>query len=165
VKRTDYCTPWVIEKNVILTELDIAGRRVGSALVISVAGELDMHTAPSLCPALERFLSEAACGLLVVDLGEVVFLGSSGLRALIDIRDRAADHGIGFRLVTAGNRIVSRPLEIMKVDQELVVYATIEDALRDSGASETPACPTTQAHDLSRSAGAKLLTPPTTAFG
>jgi anti-sigma B factor antagonist len=114
--------------------LDVACRRVGNAAVVSVAGELDMLTAPNLRPAVSRFLSEGEYGLLVIDLADVKFLGSSGLKALIDVRDLATERGVPFRLVAAGNRHITRPLEITGLDQELAVYATADDALSDAGA-------------------------------
>ena len=69
-----------------------------------------MLTAPQLCPAVDRCLPEAEFGLLVVDLTEVMFLGSSDLKALLDVRDLTAERKVPLRLVAGDNRHVIPPL-------------------------------------------------------
>jgi anti-sigma B factor antagonist len=61
----------------------------GSAVVVSVAGELDLVTAPQLMEVLDRQLARPDVELTVVDLSEVEFLGSSGLGVLASIATRA----------------------------------------------------------------------------
>jgi len=52
-------------------------------LVLTVGGEIDPYTAPQLETALEKAASDGGPQRIVVDLGGVGFLDSSGLRALI----------------------------------------------------------------------------------
>jgi anti-sigma B factor antagonist len=59
---------------------------IGDDLVcIVVAGELDLASADEVCAALEEYP-----GPVVLDLGEVTFLDSSGLRPLLVARRQAA---------------------------------------------------------------------------
>ena len=60
---------------------DLAVARVGDAVVVRVAGELDLATAPALWAALERALIDAH--QVVVDLSAVTFVDSTGLSVLL----------------------------------------------------------------------------------
>ena len=56
-----------------------------------VAGELDASTSPTLDAAFAEL--PAGSGQVAVDLGDVTFIDSSGLRVLIALSDRAAAKG------------------------------------------------------------------------
>ena len=58
--------------------------------VLAVAGEIDLVTAPGLADAVEEQLGR---GPVLLDLAEVVFLDSSGVRALDRILRLAEVHG------------------------------------------------------------------------
>jgi anti-anti-sigma factor len=70
------------------TKFEIAERSQGSALVLSVTGELDMYTVQVLSDHVERQLSNGLEGL-VIDLSALAFMDSSGLRLLIELHDRS----------------------------------------------------------------------------
>lgn len=55
----------------------------GQAVVLVVAGEIDLLTAPQFQEALTRALEDRP-ETLVVDLSKVEFMGSAGLAALVD---------------------------------------------------------------------------------
>jgi anti-sigma B factor antagonist len=55
----------------------------GGQTVLTVGGEIDPYTAPQLETALEKVANDPGEGRIVVDLGGVGFLDSSGLRVLI----------------------------------------------------------------------------------
>ncbi len=84
----------------------------GAAVVVPT-GELDLATAPALEAALTRAFG-AAAGRVVLDLRELEFIDSSGLRTLLTARRQAEDAGAGFSLV-AGHRGLERTLEIAGV--------------------------------------------------
>jgi anti-anti-sigma factor len=85
----------------------------GGAAVVVPSGELDLATAPALEAALGRAF-ESAAGRVVLDLRELEFLDSSGLRTLLTARRRAELAGSQFSLV-AGHRGLERTLEIAGV--------------------------------------------------
>jgi anti-sigma B factor antagonist len=87
----------------------------GTAAVVVPAGELDFATAPALEEALDcEFRSGSA--RVVLDLRELEFIDSSGLRTLLIARRRADNAHVQFALV-AGHRALERTLEIAGVYQ------------------------------------------------
>lgn len=77
---------------------------------LRVVGEIDLATSPVLrSHGMEQLMR--APRLLVLDLGRVDFLGSSGLAVLVELRSAAQQRDIGLRLVTT-SRAVLRPLVV-----------------------------------------------------
>jgi len=102
--------------------------RQGDAVVVSLAGELDLYNAPAVRDALERALAERP-SRIVVDLAEVAFLDSTALGVLIDARGRL-DRREAFVLAAAGVE-TRRTLAVSGLDRHFTVADTVEDALRD----------------------------------
>ena len=111
--------------------LAVESSRVGHAVVVSLSGDVDMLTAPQLLPAVEHCITDGECSLLVVDLAEVTFLATSGLGALLDVREFAERHELPFRLVIGENRHVLRPFEITGITNVLTIYRTVDEALNE----------------------------------
>ncbi len=86
----------------------------GDAAVVVPTGELDLATAPALEAALARAFESVGAGGIVLDLRELEFIDSSGLRTLLTARKQAEDAGARFSLV-AGHRGLERTLEIAGV--------------------------------------------------
>jgi anti-anti-sigma factor len=88
--------------------------------VVTIRGELDLATAPELETALLERLD--AGQEVVLDLRELQFMDSSGLRVLVTAHARAADGGPRFAIVRplAGTE-VAKILEIAGVQQQLHV--------------------------------------------
>src|SRR3954468_21520836 len=100
-------------------------RRDG-AVVLSLAGELDLYHAEEVRGAL----LEACAGqpkVLVVALSEVTFVDSTALGVLIEARSRMADRS-GFRLAAPGLE-ARRALEVSGLDRHFLVHNTVEEAL------------------------------------
>jgi anti-sigma B factor antagonist len=108
------------------------------ALVMAVAGEIDIHTITLFRTAVKQALeevSEVDGGVLplVVDLSRVTFLGSSGLRALVDATLAAPRHGGPLRIVVDHNRPVVHPIELTDLNDQVALYNTVDEALHPSG--------------------------------
>lgn len=73
----------------------------GGLYVVSVAGELDISTAPKL-EALLDAVAAAAPRSVIVELDDVTFVDSSGLRVLVAYRNRFDDDESGARFVIDG---------------------------------------------------------------
>ena len=101
------------------------------AVVLSVTGDIDALTSPRLTKAVAETFEHLGDRLLVLDLSEVRFLASSGLRALRQSAVEAVRHrGLRqLRVVVDQNRPVIRPIEIIGLDAFLALYHTVEDAL------------------------------------
>jgi anti-anti-sigma factor len=69
-------------------------------IVVRVAGEVDLLTAPVLHDALADSLARGPCDLLV-DLAAMTFCDVRGLTMLIQAGVTAAEHGIGYAVAAA----------------------------------------------------------------
>ena len=103
-----------------LDQLTAVVDRAASPPVISLSGELDPHTAPLLQREIDSVISDGSD--LVLDLSQLAFVDSSGLRVLISAQQQLADHG-GTLVVRAPSETVRRLLEITG----LVDHITISD--------------------------------------
>jgi anti-sigma B factor antagonist len=98
----------------------------GRALVLSLAGELDLFTAPALREALRTTIGRSP-ERLVVDLGGVTFIDSTALGLLVEAR---AQLGNGKALTLAAPGLeVRRALEVSGLDRHFAVHETIETAI------------------------------------
>jgi len=73
--------------------------------VVTVAGEVDVATAPALRDCLDQSVRRGA-GPVVVDLRRVTFIDSTGLGVLIGAHRSCADDGRELRLVIVEPRIL-----------------------------------------------------------
>lgn len=83
----------------------------GPDAVVTVAGEIDPHTAAPLTEALDGLAGTDDLQRVVLDLSGVTFVDSSGLRVLLTARERFAERDIHFSL-RAPSEPVRRLLEI-----------------------------------------------------
>lgn len=100
-------------------------------LILTVLGDVDGLTAPRLSSAIADAFRVLAGRTLVLDLANVRFLGSVGLRTLMDSAREAMRHeGVEpLRIVVERSRPVIRPIEIAGLDQVFALYHTVEDAI------------------------------------
>jgi anti-anti-sigma factor len=91
-------------------------QQVGDFLVLSMAGELDMSTAPALEAAVERAQGGSA---ILIDLRELTFIDSTGIRALLRVY-AAGQNGHSTVSFIRGQERVQRVLRIAGVDQFLM---------------------------------------------
>ncbi len=90
--------------------------------VIAVAGELDIATAPNLCARLDATRIGRRPRLLV-DLTEVDFCDSTGLRALLGAASEVRAHGGRFAIVCPPAGDVARLLEIVGAGEWMAIHA------------------------------------------
>jgi anti-anti-sigma factor len=102
-------------------------------VVVSVSGEIDSHTAPQLLKETDSAVADPACRTLVIDLTEVGFLGSAGLKALVDMQTESAGRDVALRIVVGENRHVRRPLEVTTLDTYLPLVASLDEAAGQAG--------------------------------
>jgi anti-sigma B factor antagonist len=110
-----------------IREDPVAGvRRNGSAVVVSLAGELDLYNAHSVRDALLECCAEDP-ERLVVDLSGVKFIDSTALGVLIEARTRLQNRR-AFLLAAPGLE-TRRALEISGLDRHFAVHESVDDAL------------------------------------
>jgi anti-anti-sigma factor len=95
---------------------DVATYRGNSALVVAPRGEVDLATVDLVREAVEREKEPGED--LVLDLREVGFMDTSGLRYVLELNDRASRDGYNLRLVK-GPRPVQRVFEVSGVERRL----------------------------------------------
>jgi anti-sigma B factor antagonist len=99
----------------------------GSMYVVSVAGEIDLFTAPPFNAALVGAL-DAGATALIVDLSDCCFMDSSGLEILIGANKRLNHSGQPVAVVT-DHPSVLLPLRITGLDGVLAVHSSRSAAL------------------------------------
>jgi anti-sigma B factor antagonist len=102
--------------------LRVAARRGSDRLILALEGELDMNSATLLREALTSVNGEEP-GIVVLDLRDVSFIDSTGLKAIFAARNAVRDRGGRFA-VTRGSAQVQRLLSVTRLDEHL---QTIED--------------------------------------
>jgi anti-sigma B factor antagonist len=105
----------------------ISERTLPSATrVLTVAGELDLASAPSLKRALSDVL-QSGSRRIVVDLGPVTFIDSTALGVLVGIH-RKLDGDVRMALAGAGAE-VRNIFELTGLDATFDMFATVDEAL------------------------------------
>ncbi len=104
----------------------IEQRRIGEIEVLSVAGVVDMLTAPQLEEAI-ALAAKSAPRAVIVDLGQVEFLASAGMGILVAARDELPD-SVGLAVVADGPA-TSRPLKLVGIADVVGLHPTLDEAL------------------------------------
>lgn len=106
--------------------LAITTEQRGQIVVLSVAGNVDMVTAPQLSHTITQALAGAPGGL-IIDLTETDFLASAGMTALINAHTEIGPGG-AFGVVAQGPS-TARPLELMGLNKVFSIYPDVNAAV------------------------------------
>ena len=99
--------------------------REGVALV-GIGGEIDLSTAPAFEAVIAEALEEDP-RVLVIDLSEVTFMASVGLRVLAGTQEKV---GKSIQIaVVADGMATSRPIQLTGLDKLISLYPTLDEAL------------------------------------
>jgi anti-sigma B factor antagonist len=105
-----------------MANLDFQTTRNGTVAVIAPTGELDLSGAALLEDELDRLASEPELSTVVLDLRQLEFMDSSGLRLIVLADMRAREAGRRFVLVK-GAETVHRVFEITRMSERLAFVA------------------------------------------
>jgi anti-anti-sigma factor len=108
-------------------EFAVAVHPNGACTVLKLSGELDAFAAPQLSAGLAAG-TDTGCPI-VIDLSELTFIDSSGIRALAN---ECADHRVA--LVCPRDHSISRVLEIVDMKRFVPIYERHDEALTCVGA-------------------------------
>lgn len=103
-------------------------RRLDTAIVVTLAGDVDLHRSPDLLRRLEEFANEKPAKL-ILDLRHVAYMDSSGVGTLVKLYRQVTGYQGQFILVCL-QQWVCNLLEITKLDKFFSIYATEEEALK-----------------------------------
>jgi anti-sigma B factor antagonist len=100
--------------------------RLDGAVVVALAGELDLYNVGEVRTALLACCDEQP-DRLIVDLSEVKFIDSTALGVLIEARSRLSERR---RFMLASPQLATRrALEVSGLDRHFLVYETRDEAL------------------------------------
>lgn len=94
--------------------------------VVTPRGDLDLATVRDLRAAIHQLLQDGHTNL-VLDLGEVSFIDSSGLGVLIGARRKTFARQGSFSLVCDNDR-VRRLLELTSLDKVFTIHDSVSEA-------------------------------------
>ena len=114
-------------KLAVNNEFSVDEHNEAGATILAVAGELDLRTSPKLEEALGRAFDSGA-ELVILDLRQIEFMDSTGLRVLQSAHQRAHDTGRRFALVRGADQ-VERVLTLTGVRELLTVVDAPEELL------------------------------------
>jgi anti-anti-sigma factor len=95
---------------------DVASDHQGGTLIVAPRGEIDLATVDLVKDAVER--EQQPRENLILDLREVEFIDTSGLRYVLELHDRAERDGFSLRLVR-GPSAVQRVFEVSGLEPRL----------------------------------------------
>ncbi|NIH78865.1 STAS domain-containing protein [Amycolatopsis viridis] len=111
------------------TELRVTRRLVDGAIVVAAIGDVDLTSAPELDKQVQSACAETQPpGPVVVDLSGVSFLGSIGLSMLVNAQQKCQEKSVELRVV-ATSRAVLRPLQVTRLDEQLHITSSLEEAV------------------------------------
>ncbi len=108
-------------------ELSLATRAVAEHTVLEVGGEVDVYTAPRLRERLIELIDGGARNV-VVDLGKVDFLDSTGLGVLVGALKRVRSHDGDLRLACSRPRIL-KVFEITDLTKVFPISPSVDEAI------------------------------------
>jgi anti-sigma B factor antagonist len=118
----------------VASELEIATERLGTAVLVTVSGEIDNATAHQLRAAVAAAFQRAGlpeeAGVVAVDLTRVDFLGAAGLSVLIEAASEAEWTTKPLRIVVDEHHPVIRPIQINGLDAMLTLCDSLADAVQ-----------------------------------
>jgi anti-anti-sigma factor len=97
--------------------LEVTSQDSGGQVTISLKGELDLSSVGKVQEELRRVEAEKP-PLLVLDLTNLTFLDSTGLRTVVTADERARDNGRRF-VIVRGPDAVQRVFAITRLEERL----------------------------------------------
>lgn len=99
--------------------------------VITVRGEVDLHTAPKVQHAVER--GSNGVEAVVVDMSSIAFMDSTGLSTFMRMQDSLKEQHVSLRL-TAPSEAVERIFSVTGFGGYFDIFSSREDAISSGNA-------------------------------
>jgi anti-sigma B factor antagonist len=96
--------------------------------IISVRGEMDLHTAPKFQHAIERAAEDGDVSAVVVDMAGVAFMDSTALSSLMRSKDALDQRGVSLRLA-APSKAVERIFSVTGFEDYFEIFPSREAAI------------------------------------
>lgn len=106
-------------------DLTVTSGRRGDRSVLTVAGEIDVYTAPVLREHLSQAIAADRADV-VVDLSGVTFMDSTGLGVLVGALKRARSFGGDLQLVVPSERVLA-VFRLTGLTQVFTIHADVAE--------------------------------------
>jgi anti-sigma B factor antagonist len=123
-------------------DLEIRIYEGGRSRLVVARGPLAAATAMTFMGQVAGLL-QRGCRSLVLDLRQVEFVDSQGIKALLKLRDEVLARRVPLRLVIAGESRVERTLRLLRFESLFEIHRTPSDAWRARLRTPQPAAPST----------------------
>ena len=110
-----------------IVDLTLATREVDGKTIVAVGGEIDVYTAPKLRDKITELVAAGVYDL-VVDMGEVEFLDSTGLGVLVGGLKKVRAHDGSLQLVCSQDRLL-KIFRITGLAKVFVIHESADEAL------------------------------------
>lgn len=112
--------------------MELSEKRFGAVVAVGASGQVDHHSADDFQKALEPYLANCAAGkdAIVVDMADVDYVSSVGLRVLLMASKRAAAQQ-GKIAVAAMQPNVAEVFRISQFNRILAAYDTVDAAVAE----------------------------------
>jgi stage II sporulation protein AA (anti-sigma F factor antagonist) len=107
--------------------VNIESTRTGPAVILKVAGRMDAESAPAFEDACKSWVDQGVYRL-VIDMSELAYVSSMGLRSFIVVGKLAQAKGGGLRLCRLAG-LVKQVFEITRLNSIFPIHDSIESAL------------------------------------
>ncbi len=108
--------------------MQIAARHLDKITIFDISGDIDLATSPELRKALLRELREVKMPRVVLNLGAVRYIDSSGVASLVE--GLKASRDVGSRLILFGlNRTIREVLQLSRLLKIFEVYENEEQSV------------------------------------
>ena len=118
-------------------DLTLATREVDGKTIVAVGGEIDVYTAPKLRDKITELVAAGVYDL-VVDMGEVEFLDSTGLGVLVGGLKKVRAHDGSLQLVCSQDRLL-KIFRITGLAKVFVIHDSADAALAAASPRRDPA--------------------------
>jgi anti-anti-sigma factor len=109
-----------------MEEFSINSRLEGKVAIVTIAGRVDSATAPTMDAELEKIVNEHK--KIVLDLSDVVYMSSAGVRAIVKALRHAHKQRGGLKLARPSDPIVEI-LRTIGMTEVVQVYPSVEEAV------------------------------------
>ena len=109
--------------------MNITQRVENGIIVFVLEGRIDTQGSAELDDVLQTAVSEGK-HKMVLDMAEVSYISSSGLRTLADVVTKNREAGGDLKLVAVSRKVL-RVLRIIGFDRFFSLYDTLEEAIAD----------------------------------
>lgn len=108
--------------------LETGLREIDGTKILDVTGEIDVYTAPQFKEAVNSIIA-AGQKHLIIDMGDVTYMDSSGFGTLLSATRRLRPQGGTINLVRC-NTAIDRILRITRLNTVFAMFDSVDDALK-----------------------------------